>query len=108
MPKERCSLMLIRVCDVNLLRVDEPRSFRVNGVEIMLILQNGSFHCLAGRCTHAGAPLSEGTLNGEVLTCPWHYSQFNIASGKVLHGPAGKPLEIYSVKVMEGSLFVDL
>jgi len=38
------------------------------------IAVDGKFEWLDGRCTHAGAPLAEGSLNGEVLTCPWHYS----------------------------------
>ena len=64
----------------------------------MAVNVEGKVFCLDGRCTHAGAPLSEGTLNGEVLTCPWHYSQFNITNGIVLSGPAYKPLKSYLLR----------
>lgn len=60
------------------------------------------------RCTHAGAPLAEGKLDDDVLTCPWHGSQFNITNGAVIRGPAKEPLKIYSTSVQEGYLFVDL
>jgi hypothetical protein len=43
-----------------------------------------------GRFSHAGAPLAEIVLDGEVLTCPWHYAQFRISDGSVLRGPAYK------------------
>jgi nitrite reductase/ring-hydroxylating ferredoxin subunit len=69
---------------------------------------DGRVYCLDGRCTHAGAPLAEGTLEGEVLTCPWHYSQFNMTNGVVVRGPANKPLKSYPVQEKEGVLYIDL
>lgn len=76
--------------------------------EIMVIWHAGNFYCLGARCTHAGAPIAEGTVNEQVLTCPWHYSQFDIATGVVLRGPAKKPLKFYKSELRDGSLFVDL
>ncbi len=100
--------MLAKVCEKNLLGAGELRSFKVRGREILAVNLEGRVFCLDGRCTHAGAPLSEGTLDGEVLTCPWHYSQFNIKSGLVLRGPAQKPLRAYSVEERENSVFIDM
>ena len=54
------------------------------------------------------SPLAEGTLNGEVLTCPWHYSQFNVTNGMVLRGPAEKPLRTYRIEERENFVFIDL
>ena len=34
-------------------------------------------------CTHAGAPLEEGNLQEYSLTCPWHYTVFDVRNGKV-------------------------
>ncbi|MFU8766430.1 MAG: Rieske (2Fe-2S) protein [Candidatus Methanoperedens sp.] len=33
------------------------------------------------------APLEMGTLEGYILTCPLHHSQFDITTGEVLSGP---------------------
>ena len=52
--------------------------------------------------------LLKANLNGEVLTCPWHYSQFNITNGIVVRGPAYKPLKTYRVEERENSVFIDL
>ena len=87
--------MFVKVCDKSILAVGELRSFRVKEREVIIANVDGKFFCLDGRCTHAGAPLAEGSLNGEVLTCPWHYSQFNITNGMVLRGPTYKPLKSY-------------
>jgi nitrite reductase/ring-hydroxylating ferredoxin subunit len=100
--------MFVKLCDKNLLPIGELRSFKIKTREILAVNLGGKVYCLDGRCTHAGAPLAEGTLNGEVLTCPWHYSQFNITSGEVLGGPAYKRLKSYTVEERENSVFVDL
>jgi nitrite reductase/ring-hydroxylating ferredoxin subunit len=43
---------------------------------------------LADECPHAGQQLSVGQLDGCVLTCPWHGSQFDLCAGSVARGPA--------------------
>ncbi len=100
--------MFVKLCDKNILPLGELRSFKIKGHEILAVNVEGKIFCLDGRCTHAGAPLSEGTLDGEVLTCPWHYSQFNITNGTVLRGPAYKPLKSYLVEERENFVFIDL
>ncbi len=74
--------------------------------EILLVALHGRFVALAARCTHAGAPLVEGSLEGEILTCPWHGSRFNVTDGSVVRGPAEEPLATYPIVVQNGSLFV--
>jgi nitrite reductase/ring-hydroxylating ferredoxin subunit len=100
--------MFVKLCDKSILPLGELRLFKIRGREILAVNLEGKVFCLDGRCTHAGAPLSEGILNGEVLTCPWHYSQFNIKSGEVLGGPAFKQLKSYLVEERENVVFVDL
>jgi nitrite reductase/ring-hydroxylating ferredoxin subunit len=82
------------------------REFTAGNTEILVINQNGGFFALAARCTHAGAPLVEGKLKGDVLTCPWHGSQFKISDGSVLHEPAEEALEVYKVEIEGNQIFV--
>ncbi len=70
--------MLLRLCAINNVSAGEMRQFDLRGAEILVANFEGRFYCLDARCSHAGAPLAEGSLQGETLTCPWHYSQFNI------------------------------
>jgi len=100
--------MLVKLCDKNMLSQGELESFKVKGSEILTVNLSGKVYCLDGRCTHAGAPLAEGTLDDEILTCPWHYSQFNVTNGSVLRGPAAKPLRAYRVEEKENALFIEL
>ena len=100
--------MFVKLCDKNTLPVGELKAFKIKGHEIIAVNVGDKIFCLDARCTHAGSPLAEGTLNGEVLTCPWHYSQFDITSGMVLRGPAQNQLETYRVEERENFVFIDL
>ena len=64
---------------------------------------DGQFCATHARCTHKQGPLSEGTLDGSTVTCPWHSSRFNVCTGAVLRGPATDPLKTYTV-VVEGEV----
>ena len=48
---------------------------------------------------HRGGPLSEGEIEGEQVTCPWHGALFNIKTGEVLGPPARTGVASYSVRV---------
>lgn len=98
----------MKVCNLTMVPVGNMKQFYVGESEILVVNFGSQVFCLAGRCTHAGAPLAEGTLNGDVLTCPWHGSQFNVTNGSVVHGPAEKPLRVYSAVVRDGFVFIDV
>jgi ethylbenzene dioxygenase ferredoxin subunit len=84
------------------------KRFDLKEDEVLVVNQEGQFHCLEARCSHAGAPLYEGSLKDEVLTCPWHYSQFQIKNGSVLKGPAKKPLQVFRTNIENNQLLGEL
>lgn len=98
----------VKLCKIDSVSVGEPKQFNVGELEVLVINLNGEFFCLAARCTHAGAPLAEGKLMGDVLVCPWHGSNFRVMDGTVLKGPAEKPLKVYQNRVRDDYLFVEL
>lgn len=100
--------MYLRLCSTADVPDGEIKQFDLKDAEFLVANLKGTLYCLDGRCTHAGAPLAEGSLEGDVLTCPWHYSRFKITDGSVIGGPASKPLRIYGIMVKDGQLFVDL
>ena len=99
--------MYLRLCETKDIPAGGMKQFDLRDREFLVINLNGQFHCLDGRCTHAGAPLAEGSLKGHILTCPWHYSQFNVTDGSVVHGPAKKPLRVYKHKIKDGQLLIE-
>jgi nitrite reductase (NADH) small subunit/3-phenylpropionate/trans-cinnamate dioxygenase ferredoxin subunit len=54
----------------------------VNGTWIALFNVAGAFYAVDNTCPHAGGPLGEGYLAGEVIECPWHGWSFNVRTGE--------------------------
>ena len=61
---------------------------------VVLLRRGGEVLAIAETCTHLGGPLSEGELDGDVVTCPWHGSRFSLHDGSVRHGPATFPAAV--------------
>jgi len=66
----------------------EMRRVEAKGIPVVILRREGLLHAIGAVCSHAGGPLQEGKLEGEVVTCPWHYSRFRFGDGKVVGGPA--------------------
>ncbi|HLX58456.1 MAG TPA: Rieske 2Fe-2S domain-containing protein, partial [Ktedonobacteraceae bacterium] len=56
---------------------------------------------ISATCPHAGGPLDEGTLQGDVVECPWHRSRFCMRDGRVLTGPATVNAPRYDVRIQD-------
>jgi len=100
--------MYLKLCNTNDVPAGSMKKFYLREQEFLVVNLNSQFHCFDDRCTHAGAPLAEGTMEGEVLTCPWHYSRFKITYGSVINGPAMKPLNVYRSEIKDGQLLLEL
>jgi nitrite reductase/ring-hydroxylating ferredoxin subunit len=98
----------MKMCSLDMVPAGSMKQFSVGELEILVVNFGNQISCLDGRCTHAGAPLAEGTLTSEVLTCPWHGSQFNVTNGTVLRGPAEKPLKVYPSTMRDGFVFIEV
>jgi len=51
------------------------------GKKIALFNVGGKFYAIDNTCKHRGGPLGEGTLDGTVVTCPWHGWEYDVTSG---------------------------
>ena len=98
----------VKVSSMDLIPPGSVISFQMNGKEVMVINNAGQLFCLQARCTHAGAPLAEGTIEGDILTCPWHGSKFRITDGEVIKGPAVKKLQVYKSNITDNFLYIEL
>jgi nitrite reductase/ring-hydroxylating ferredoxin subunit len=96
------------LCRTSQVLEGELKEFAVKGIAILVINNKGHFYCLDARCTHAGAPLAEGELIGNLLKCPWHGSQYNIVNGMVVKGPAQKQLRVFNCVIKDDLLLVEI
>jgi len=84
-------------------RVDES-----SAGPIALYQLGGQLRAVSDVCPHAGASLCEGELEGDVVTCPRHGSQFRVTDGARVRGPADVSLDTFPVVLEEGAAFVEL
>lgn len=61
-----------------------PKRVEIEGKGVLVARLSGKFYAIGDKCTHMGCSLSEGTLEGTVITCPCHGTQFDITNGKVM------------------------
>jgi nitrite reductase (NADH) small subunit len=90
---------------------------------------NGSFHALRNLCPHKSGPLCTGHVfgrivadappsgrpldvddyrvdqEGEIIRCPWHLWEFEIATGRCLVDPTMR-VKTYPVNIEDGMLVV--
>ena len=77
----------------------ELRAFDVNGEDVAVANADGGFHAFSNVCTHQQCGLADGDLEGIIVTCPCHGSQFDVTTGDVKNGPATMPVDKYEVQV---------
>jgi nitrite reductase/ring-hydroxylating ferredoxin subunit/uncharacterized membrane protein len=83
-----------------------PQRVEAGDASVLLYRSNGSIHAIGSRCTHAGGPLDEGTVDAQRCTvrCPWHGSVFRLDDGSVVHGPASVPQPAYEARARAGQI----
>ena len=85
----------------------EIREVDVNGKALAVASINGVLHAIDNTCLHRGGPLGGGSLEGKIVTCPWHGWQYDVTNGKSIQNPAAG-VSCYPVEVRGGEIFVDL
>jgi nitrite reductase/ring-hydroxylating ferredoxin subunit/uncharacterized membrane protein len=78
----------------------------IGGSRVAIGRCSEGFVAFTDRCTHRGGPLSDGALVGCTVQCPWHGSQFDVNTGRVVNGPAEQRIEVYQAEVRNGEVFV--
>ena len=87
---------------------NEPVRAQTNDEDLVLVRRGETVYAMGHTCGHLGGPLSEGTIEGDAIVCPWHGSQFNLEDGRVVCGPSAYHQPCYAVRVREGMVEVEL
>lgn len=90
--------------DTGNLEVDQMRLLRVGGKRIVIGRTADGYVAFDDRCTHRGGSLAGGAMICGTVQCPWHGSQFDVATGEVKAGPAQTPIDTYRVERTNGKL----
>jgi 3-phenylpropionate/trans-cinnamate dioxygenase ferredoxin component len=88
------------VAKVSDFREDIVRVFKVGKEEIAVVNHGGRWYAFQGYCTHALYSFNYTRIRpGDQILCSSHFAWFDLASGRVLSGPAGDDLAQYDVRV---------
>jgi nitrite reductase/ring-hydroxylating ferredoxin subunit len=81
----------------------------VGGQKLLVANIGGEFFAMRSVCNHMGGPLEKGKLEGNVVTCPWHHSKWDVKTGKLIEFPTPLPPEPVFKTMVEGDeIFVDV
>jgi nitrite reductase/ring-hydroxylating ferredoxin subunit len=81
----------------------------VDGKDILVANIDGDFFAMDDSCTHSGSSLSEGNLDGCIVTCGWHKAEFDCKTGKLVKFPAKiNNLGTYNVTVESENVFLEM
>src|SRR5882672_12389712 len=84
----------------------EMRQVSAAGREILLARVSEDFYAVGAHCTHYGAPLVDGVLNGQRIVCPWHHACFDVTTGDLQEPPAFDALPRFEVKIENDQVIV--
>ncbi len=99
---------LIKVAEANDVPPGTAKAVEAEGRTIALFHSGGSYFASDDACTHRGGPLSEGEVEGTVVTCPLHGATFDLTTGNVLGPPAPEGVVSYRVQVDGNDIKVEL
>lgn len=77
----------VKVAEKSEIPSGKMKAIKVEGKEILVANLNGNFYAISAKCTHASGDLPNGTLEGNVVTCPNHHAKFDVTNGKLVSPP---------------------
>lgn len=105
----------VKVAETSEIPASTMKKAELDGTEILIANVNGNYYAISNKCSHMGDPLSQGVLNGNIVTCIGHNAQFDVTTGKVVASPKVaflhpkiKDVPSYQLKVENGNIMVKL
>lgn len=92
----------------------------IGGKKVLVARVGDKYYAADNACPHLKGSLVDGTLEGSVVTCPRHGSQFDLTDGHMVRWTdwsgakltvakafkSPRPLKMYETKVEEGRVLV--
>lgn len=77
------------------------------GRRLIAVARSGDeYFAIEDICTHDGAELTGGTIEGAEIICPRHGARFCLRTGEALTPPAYEPVRVFETKITDGRLWV--
>jgi 3-phenylpropionate/trans-cinnamate dioxygenase ferredoxin subunit len=73
---------------------------------IAIARSGGEYFAIEDVCTHDGAELTGGAIEGGEIICPRHGARFCLRTGEALSPPAYEAVAVFDTKIESGRLWV--
>jgi nitrite reductase (NADH) small subunit len=100
-------MAFVRVAKAAEIAPGQIREISLQGITIAVANVAGQFHAISNTCLHRGGPLGQGSLQANVVTCPWHGWSFDVTSGKVADSQS-VGVACYPVELRGEDVYVDM
>ncbi|NOQ77474.1 MAG: Rieske 2Fe-2S domain-containing protein [Methylococcaceae bacterium] len=94
------------VCAENALADNENIIVDVDGTDVAVFKLDGQFYAIEDVCTHDGAEIASGALEGDEIVCPRHGARFCVKTGAVKCAPAYENVETFPIQILDGRVQV--
>jgi 3-phenylpropionate/trans-cinnamate dioxygenase ferredoxin subunit len=101
-------MSFVRACAVDELESGKPFPVTVGDIALAIVRDGDDYYAIYDECSHAAVPLSEGDVEGCLIECWLHGSQFDLRTGEPTTLPAFEPVAVYPVQIDGDDLLVDV
>ncbi len=92
----------IDICAENALSDGENIIIDVDGTDVAVFKLDGDFYAIEDVCSHDGAEIASGLLDGDEIVCPRHGARFCVKTGKVKCAPAYENIDTFPIQIENG------
>lgn len=96
----------VDVVDANSLAEGKNIVIDVDGTDIAVFKIEGAFYAIEDVCSHDGAEIASGTLEGDEIICPRHGARFCVKTGAVKAPPAYENIASFPLRIENGKVQV--
>ena len=98
---------LVRIATTDEIGHGQMKLVEANGRRVLVCNALGRYYAISPVCPHEDGPLEDGSLVGEIVTCPVHGYDFDVRTGECQFDSDYR-VETYPVRVVEADLYVEL
>lgn len=98
----------VKVAKVSEIHSGQGKLIKTAASEVVIFNADGAFYAIANRCLFCGGSLSEATLQGTEIACPWDQAKFYLPTGKVVFPAIDQHLGTYRVRIERDEITLHL
>jgi len=96
----------VKVLDLAALPRGQAVMVTADGQEVALFHRGDEIFAIGNECPHQGGFLSDGSVDGDIVTCPLHGWEFDLRSGACMTVP-GEAVPCHTVTVEDGAIYLE-